>query len=56
MIGLSYAPGRDLAYALRMAELPESVPALADLRHFVRVYDGDLAPAFCRQMLGSFDT
>ncbi len=38
-----------------MAESPESAPALADLRHFVRVYDVDLAPAFCNQMLASFD-
>jgi len=30
--------------------------SLTDLRHFVRVYDDDLAPPFCKQMLGSFDT
>jgi hypothetical protein len=38
-----------------MADSPESAPALADLRHFIRVYDGDFAPAFCSQMLASFD-
>lgn len=53
---LSYAAGRALAYPLHMAESPETVPALADLRHFVRVYDGDLASPFCQQMLRSFDT
>jgi hypothetical protein len=25
-----------------------------DLRHFVRVYDGDLEPAFCQRMIDSF--
>jgi prolyl 4-hydroxylase len=34
---------------------PERLPPLADLRHFVRVYDADLEPDFCRQMLGSFE-
>jgi hypothetical protein len=34
---------------------PERQPPLADLRHFVRVYDADLEPAFCRQMLASFE-
>jgi len=38
-----------------MAESFESQPPLVDLRHFVRVYDGDLQPAFCNQMLASFD-
>jgi hypothetical protein len=27
---------------------------LADLRHFVRVYDGDLEPPVCAQMIASF--
>lgn len=25
-----------------------------DLRHFIRVYDGDLEPAFCQRMIDSF--
>ncbi|MEP7244714.1 MAG: 2OG-Fe(II) oxygenase [Gammaproteobacteria bacterium] len=27
-----------------------------DLRHYVRVYDADLEPAFCAQLMGSFAT
>lgn len=34
--------------------LPETTAPFADLRHFVRVYDADLEPAFCRRMVASF--
>ena len=27
-----------------------------DLRHYIRIYDGDLEPAFCRRMIDSFNT
>ena len=34
----------------------DSSPPLHDLRHYVRVYDGDLEPAFCAQLIASFTT
>jgi prolyl 4-hydroxylase len=53
-MNLSYAGGRCLAYAFPVAEIPPST--FGDLQHFVRVYDADIEPPFCRQMLASFDT
>lgn len=55
MVNLSYAGDRSLAYPYPVADTPESTPQLGDLKHFVRVYDADLEPPFCRQMLASFD-
>jgi prolyl 4-hydroxylase len=53
MMNLSYP--RRLAYAFSVADTPETASPLGDLRHFIRVYDADLEPPFCRQMLASFD-
>jgi prolyl 4-hydroxylase len=33
---------------------PESAVPMHDLRHYVRVYDGDLEPALCQQLVQSF--
>lgn len=38
-----------------MADTPDPAPPFTDLRHFVRIYDADLAPPVCKQMLASFD-
>jgi hypothetical protein len=38
-----------------VSPLPETTAPFVDLRHFVRVYDSDLEPAFCRRMLASFE-
>jgi hypothetical protein len=54
MLTLSYARRGGLAYALAVTGESPPPATLADLRHFVRVYDADLEPPFCSQMLGSF--
>jgi hypothetical protein len=53
MMNLSYAGGSRLAYAFPVAETPPST--VGELQHFVRVYDADIEPPICRQMLASFD-
>lgn len=29
---------------------------IADLRHYIRIYEGDLQPAFCQRMIDSFNS
>jgi prolyl 4-hydroxylase len=43
-----------LASGVRLRETSVVMAAHQDLRHYVRVYDGDLQPALCRQLIESF--
>ncbi len=46
----------DVAYAAAVVTpMTSSALPLTDLRHYVRIYDGDLEPAFCKQLIGSFE-
>jgi hypothetical protein len=50
----SQAAHAELAYAVIMTAVSESGSSLHDLRYYVRVYDGDLEPAFCEKIVASF--
>jgi hypothetical protein len=41
-----------------MPSAKDILPAMAitDLRHYIRIYDGDLEPAFCQRMIDSFNS